>query len=189
MTQKSLGKGVGRSQSWVSGELLSDTQRVVKHLWVNEPQTLERLAATLNWSVPELVDNVGVALPRSAPASEVAGGNLRSVLIYDTSNPEGSGRVVGETTIPGDWQGEHRAYRVEGDGTEDAPPGATVVVRMDTAVELGTPRSAGVRTRGCWSKSFKSRAKKNAARCWSTAPTTRAFSSVKAAGLWGAWSK
>lgn len=137
-TQRSVGKEAGRSQAWVSSELLGDTQRVVKHLWVNEPDTLERLASALEWSVPELVEQVGVALPRSAaPVSEVGPSSLKTIPVYDASSPVGGGLVVGETAIPANWKGEHRAYRVEGEGAELVGAGSTVIVRMDAPVELG----------------------------------------------------
>jgi SOS-response transcriptional repressor LexA len=68
LSQKRLGQLVGKSQAWVSQELLSDTPQVVKRLWVNEPYTFTQLAKSLEWSDHELVEATGVAVPVHQPA-------------------------------------------------------------------------------------------------------------------------
>lgn len=69
LSQKRLGQLVGKSQAWVSQELLSDTPQVVKRLWVNEPYTFTQLAKSLEWSDHELIEATGVAVPIQQPAA------------------------------------------------------------------------------------------------------------------------
>ena len=63
ISQKELGVKVGRSQGWVSQELLKDTERVIKHLWVKDPDTLKALLRALRWTQRQFVEATGINIP------------------------------------------------------------------------------------------------------------------------------
>jgi repressor LexA len=62
-TQKRLGQAARRSQAWVNQELLSDPEKVLRRLWVNEPETINKILTELDWTPEEFTRHTGIQLP------------------------------------------------------------------------------------------------------------------------------
>lgn len=142
LTQTKLAVAVRKSQSWVSQGLLDDTERTIKRLWVNEPDTFALLLSLLKWDVDDLERKTGLILTQ--PSDEVAlvpTGTNQYVAVYDLlSAGPGSdgGTVIGEIDVPAEWRGEHVGYVVSGDSMSPRiPDGSTVVVKVQDHASPG----------------------------------------------------
>jgi repressor LexA len=67
VSQKKLGLMVGRSQGWVSQELLGDTAKTIRHLWAKDPETLHALLRALQWTPADFARETGIELPGAQP--------------------------------------------------------------------------------------------------------------------------
>lgn len=63
LSQKDLGNLVGRSQAWVSQELLKSPEHTIRHLWAKEPETFTRLLHALQWTPEEFSQATGIRFP------------------------------------------------------------------------------------------------------------------------------
>ncbi len=63
LSQKELGMQVGRSQGWVSQELLRDSEKTVRHQMVKNPNALRDLLSALRWSERGFSCETGIELP------------------------------------------------------------------------------------------------------------------------------
>jgi len=162
LTQASLGRGLGRSQTWVSQSLLDDTERTLRRMWIEEPERFKKLLELLEWEAQDLALRTGVLLPSPTLGDALQGnaqldiadlrGGTRAVPVYDMlSAGPGSdgGTVIDVIDIPAAWEGHYAAYQVHGDSmAPDIPDGARVVVRVQDYASPGNEVVAWVPDHG-----------------------------------------
>lgn len=63
LSQKELGARVGKSQAWVSQELLRTPEQVIRYLWARDPEAVQRLLHALQLTPEEFSRETGIQLP------------------------------------------------------------------------------------------------------------------------------
>jgi len=155
LSQKDLGLKVGRSQGWVSQELLKDTEKTIKHLWAKNPDTLRALLNALQWTPEDFTRETGIELPGAhpTPLERMGAEPVRMVPVpilglVSAGRGRSEEEFMGYVGIPEDVAARYPgarlyALRVDGDSMfcEDLPysipPGAYVVVCPDIAPNPG----------------------------------------------------
>lgn len=148
--QADLAHAVSRSQGWVSQYLFRDGETTLKRMWVNDPDTIKRLAEVLDWAEGELLAKVGLGsaiLPEHPLYDEVTletpdlAPATRRIPEWDllSAGPGGDGgSIVDYVDIPANWYGTFAAYRVEGDSmVPTVEPGSTVITQIQDHAEVG----------------------------------------------------
>lgn len=129
-TQLTLGKALRRSQTWISQSLLDDTERTIRRLLIDAPETLQTLLIELGWTADEFTSATGLQLlPTNDDTAELDSPDLRlggrTIPVYDlisAGHGADGGTVVDTIDIPDNWQGQHAAYIVTGDSMAPAIP-------------------------------------------------------------------
>jgi len=146
LSQKELGMRVGRSQGWVSQELLRDTEKTIRYLWAKDPEALRNLLDALRWSERELTRATGIELPGTR--LEAMGARPTTMTRVPLLGVVSAGRGIshaepmGEVEVPSEVverYGSYGLYALEVDGDsmfcEDLPysipPGSVVVVARE----------------------------------------------------------
>lgn len=155
LSQKDLGLMVGRSQGWVSQELLKDTEKTIKHLWAKDPEALQALLNALQWTPEDFTRETGIELPGAQltllermGAEPVRMVPVPIVGLVSAGRGKSEEEFMGYVGIPEDVAvryPEARLYALKVDGDsmfcEDLPysipPGAYVVVCPDLAPQPG----------------------------------------------------
>jgi SOS-response transcriptional repressor LexA len=151
LTQASLGRRLGRSQTWVSQSLLDDTERTLRRMWVEEPERFQRLLELLEWESDEFARRTGMRLPATTLGDADAGnahletpdlrGATRTIPVYDLLSAGAGvdgGTVIDVVDIPVAWEGHYAAYEVVGDSmAPHIPEGARVVIRVQDYANPG----------------------------------------------------
>lgn len=146
-TQGSLAQRIGRVQSWVSTRLFVDPDATLRHLAYKEPQVLDRLLGALEWTLTELNQQTGLAIPIKPEEQnevELSPENFsghREILVYDmlSGGPGADGGTVIDTiSISDEFKGEHVAYEVQGESmAPDIESGDRVVVKVQDYASPG----------------------------------------------------
>lgn len=87
--QTTFASEVGRTQSWVSSQLLVRPSQTLSHLAYKEPEIYQRLLRALNWTTPQLNAKAGLNLPiqedaEAADATQFNVGPLATIRDFGT---------------------------------------------------------------------------------------------------------
>lgn len=167
-TQITFARELGKSQPWISQSLLSDTERTLRRLALDEPETFTLMLKLLDWDYATLRSETGalsdVLLPGEVPGEVTltdsdVGASSRHTDVYDmlSAGPgNDGGTVVGTIDIPETWRGEHAAYLVSGDSMSPRiPDGSTVVIKCQDYASPGNIIVAWVPEHGMVVKELK----------------------------------
>ncbi|UZX16530.1 peptidase S24 [Thermus sp. PS18] len=133
LSQKALGVAVGRSQSWVSQELLGSPENTVRLLWARDPKTLERLLNALQWTPEEFARETGIQLPGAEIPGAIPVVQYRIPVIDAGAGPpmwneEAEYITLHIPELRGKREGELFAVRVKGDSMEPTLRDGDIVV-------------------------------------------------------------
>lgn len=144
LSQKALGVAVGRSQSWVSQELLGSPESAVRLLWAREPNILNRLLSALRWTPEEFARETGIHIPLEAPHPDLSPVARYRIPVVDAGagppmwSEEAEYIVLHIPELRGKSERELFAVRVHGDSMEPTlREGDVVVFWTQGAVEPG----------------------------------------------------
>ncbi len=137
---------VGRSQGWVSQELLRDTEKTVKYLWARDKEALDALLNALRWTPEEFTRATGIELPGASlermGARPVTMTTVPLLGVVSAGRGTSHAEPMGEIEVSSEVverYGSYGLYALEVDGDsmfcEDLPysipPGSFVVVARD----------------------------------------------------------
>jgi hypothetical protein len=63
ITQTMLVNLLGKNKSWVSQDLMRDTEKTIKKLWAFEPDVLKKLSEVLDWPIEAMFRKMNLTLP------------------------------------------------------------------------------------------------------------------------------
>ena len=134
LSQKDLGVKVGRSQAWISQELLKDPDQTVKYLWAKSPEALDRLLRALQWTPEEFARETGIHIPLEAPHPDLSPVARYRIPVVDAGagppmwSEEAEYIVLHIPELRGKSERELFAVRVHGDSMEPTLKEEDVVV-------------------------------------------------------------
>lgn len=133
LSQKELGARVGKSQAWVSQELLRTPKQVIRYLWARDPEAVQRLLHVLQWTPEEFSRETGIHIPGSEIPGAIPVVRYRIPVIDAGAGPpmwnEGAEYIT--LHIPelrGKREEELFAVRVKGDSMEPTLRDGDIVV-------------------------------------------------------------
>ncbi|TFU25617.1 peptidase S24 [Thermus tengchongensis] len=133
LSQKELGARVGKSQAWVSQELLRTPEQVIRYLWARDPEAVQRLLHALQWTPEEFSRETGIQLPGAEIPGSIPVVRYRIPVIDAGAGPpmwnEGAEYIT--LHIPelrGKREEELFAVRVKGDSMEPTLRDGDIVV-------------------------------------------------------------
>lgn len=148
LTQSSFAQAVGRVQGWVSSRLFVDPDATLRHLAYKEPEVLDRVLDALGWTLQELNQQTGLAIPIKPdeggevelvdPDLQTRSKRISLIDLLSAGPGSDGGTVIGEIDIPEIWRGEHQGYKVTGHSMSPRiPDGSTVVVKLQDYASPG----------------------------------------------------
>ncbi len=143
LSQKELGARVGKSQAWVSQELLRTPEQVIRYLWARNPEAVQRLLKALQWTPEEFSRETGIQIPGAEIPGAISVVRYRIPIVDAGAGPpmwnEGAEYItIHIPELRGKREGELFAVRVKGDSMEPTLRDGDIVVFW-----TGEPQSPG----------------------------------------------
>ena len=146
LSQSRFSTMVGKSPGWAAARFLPNVEGAVRYMQYKEPETLQRVLRTLQWTPEEFTQHTGI--PLKLPPVEVPQlAQVPLVGVVSAGRGESHAEPLGHVEVPQEIAAKYGdglfALRVSGDSMfcEDLPyaipPGAYVVVSPNLAPQPG----------------------------------------------------